>query len=420
MVEDTIIKKGYKQTNLGVIPEDWDAITYGQVFNFLSTATYSRDELTDDDDIKYVHYGDIHTKWNHFLDFKKNSLPSVKKEKAKNYHLLKEGDLIMVDASEDYEGVAKSVEIKNIGLIKAISGLHTFLLRDKNNTFVNGFRGYISSSWFVKINLNKLATGLKVYGVSKSNLKTIQIPRPPKPEQNRIASVLSDIDSFIENLEKLIAKKKAIKKGTMQQLFTGKKRLGGFTEKWEKKKVRDFGEVITGSTPSTKIKEYWNGKIPWVTPTDITSNKDIFNTEREITNEGLKVIRQLPSNSLLITCIASIGKNTILRRAGSSNQQINAIIPNKKHDVDFLYYMFENSKQYLIRQSGVTATNIISKKDFIEISFTIPKLLEQVAIAQILSDIDEEINVLEQKRNKYKMIKIGMLQQLLTGKIRLL
>jgi len=246
MVTDTTIKKGYKQTGLGVIPEDWDVTTYGKAFNFLSTATYSRDELSADSEIQYVHYGDIHTKWNHFLDFKKNSLPSVKKEKAKNYHLLKEGDLIIVDASEDYVGVAKSVEIKNIGSIKAISGLHTFLLRDKDNKFVNGFRGYIHSNRLVKINLDKLATGLKVYGVSKSNLKTIQIPRPPKPEQTAIATVLSDTDALIKHLEKLIAKKQVIKQGTMQQLLTGKKRLLGFNGEWYVKKLGYVFSITAG------------------------------------------------------------------------------------------------------------------------------------------------------------------------------
>ena len=147
--------------------------------------------------------------------------------------------------------------------------------------------------------------------------------------------------------------------------------------------------------------------------------KNIFTTERAITSEGLNSIRIIPENSLLITCIASIGKNVILRKRGSCNQQINAIIPNPQNNVDFLYYFFENKKKNLIANSAITATRIISKDSFVKIVFSMPEVKEQKAIAQILSDMDSEIEQLEKKRSKYKMIKVAMMQKLLTGEIRL-
>jgi len=257
--------------------------------------------------------------------------------------------------------------------------------------------------------------------LSLENIKFLVIYLPTDiTEQRRIAAVLSDTDALIAAMEKLIAKKCAIKKGTMQELLTGKRRLSGFSDEWVEKKISDFGVVVTGATPSTSVAEYWNGNIPWVTPTDISVAKDIFTTERMITECGLSAIRELPTNTLLITCIASIGKNTILKSIGASNQQINAIIPKANYNVDFLYYLFEINKSYLLGKAGQTATNIISKQDFSEFIFTVPcSLPEQIAIASILSDMDAEIDMLTAKLNKLRNIKQGMMSELLTGHIRL-
>lgn len=203
----------------------WKMKTYGEVFSFLNTATYSRAELSNDESVGYVHYGDIHTKWNLFLDVKSNNLPTISEQQLRGYSLLKDGDIVMADASEDYSGVGKCVEVKNLGNRKVIAGLHTFLLRDTKDVFINGYRGYIHTDKFVKNQFDKLATGMKVYGVSKSNLKTVVIPVPPKDEQIEIAQILSDMESEISNLAYSLEKLKQTKQGMMQQLLTGKIRL---------------------------------------------------------------------------------------------------------------------------------------------------------------------------------------------------
>jgi len=131
----------------------------------------------------------------------------------------------MADVSEDYEGIGKSIEVKGLGSRKVISGLHTFLLRDKAENFINGFKGYLHLSKFVKKQFDHMATGLKVYGVSKANLKLIEIPLPPSAEQTRIAKILFDIAQEITALETKLAKAKKIKQGMMQNLLTGRIRL---------------------------------------------------------------------------------------------------------------------------------------------------------------------------------------------------
>lgn len=224
------IKQGAMQTLLdpyenGRLKVEWSFVTYGEVFDFLATASFSRNELSSSGAYGYIHYGDIHTLWVGFVDFKKDFVSAISHTKAKNYAVIKDGDLIMADASEDYDGIGKSVEIKGIGNRKIISGLHTFLLRDKKGVFVDGYKGYIQSSRFVKKQLDRLATGLKVYGVSKANLKAIEIPLPSKNEQIRIATILSGMDAEIVALETKLTKYRQIKQGMMQNLLTGRIRL---------------------------------------------------------------------------------------------------------------------------------------------------------------------------------------------------
>ena len=176
------MKEGFKHTEIGLIPRDWELLSYDDAFDFLRTATYSRAQLSDNDEIGYVHYGDIHVKCLHFLDLDKITLPTINKDLLKNYPTLKEGDIIVVDASEDYEGVGKSVEVINLKDRKVISGLHTFLLRDKGDKIANGFKGYIHSNKLVKKQMDNLATGLKVYGVQKTTSKSLSFPtKPSKP-----------------------------------------------------------------------------------------------------------------------------------------------------------------------------------------------------------------------------------------------
>ncbi|WP_423229833.1 restriction endonuclease subunit S [Helicobacter pylori] len=274
---------------------------------------------------------------------------------------------------------------------------------------------YINS----KVKFNTEQTTIPQLTIPKVAL--YEIPLPPLNEQIAIANILSDVDRYLYSLDALILKKESVKKALSFELLSQRKRLKGFNQAWQRVKVKDFGIIITGSTPLTQISEYWNGTISWITPTDINDNKDIFNSERKITQKGLDTIRMIPKNSVLVTCIASIGKNAILRVNGACNQQINAIIPNKDFNADFVYYLMENNKQYLLGKAGVTATYIISKQVFEEIDFFVPKdLNEQIAIANVLSDLDHEIISLKNKKRQFENIKKALNHDLMSAKIRVL
>ena len=195
--------------------------------------------------------------------------------------------------------------------------------------------------------------------------------------------------------------------------------VGIMPEEWSVHKTSEFGQIVTGGTPSTNIASYWGEDYPWVTPTDISERKEISTTERWLSVQGLDCLRKLPAGTVLVTCIASIGKNAILRVSGACNQQINAIVPNRDHDSGFLYYLFEASKQYLLANAGITATSILSKSRFAELEFYLPPLPEQRAIAAALSDVDALISSLDRLIAKKRAIKHGAVQQLLTRKTRL-
>ena len=242
---------------------------------------------------------------------------------------------------------------------------------------------------------------------------------PGIDEQKRIASALSDVDALISSLDKLIAKKLDIKQAAMQQLLTGRLRLPGFDGEWEVESVQDIGQVVTGGTPKTDVREYWGDEYPWVTPTDISQYRDLTDTERRLTAKGLEATARLPANTVLVTCIASIGKNAILKVEGGCNQQINAVIPKSGNSPEFLYYLFESNRQYLMANAGTTATSIISKSTFEGLKFPLPDPSEQRAIASVLFDMDGEIEALERRRDKTRLLKQGMMQELLTGRVRL-
>ena len=398
------IKTGYKQTELGVIPEDWDVITYGKAFDFLRTAQYSREQLSDNGKTSYVHYGDIHTKWNYFLDLK-NDLPKIKENQIKDYDLIKDCDLIMADASEDYEGICKSVEVKNTKEKKVISGLHTFLLRDKDNNFVDGFRGYIHTNKLVKSSMDRYATGLKVYGVSKTNLKLIQIPKPPKPEQTAIATVLSDADALIKKLEELIEKKKNIKQGTMQELLTGKKRLPGFSGKWEVKKLSDIcGKITTGRLNANAMVD--GGEYRFY-----TCAKDYYQIDRYAFN----------AEALLVSGNgANVGYIHYYKGKFNAYQRT-YVLSDFSADIQYIKLFMDRNLQERIRvEVNAGNTPYITMGTLTEMQIMIPPTKdEQVAIANVLSEMDAEIEKLESQLVKYQNIKQGMMQQLLTGKIRI-
>ena len=392
------IPKGFKQTDAGLIPDDWEVKKINEVCRLINGRGFKP------------------------YEWKSEGLPIIRIQ-----------NLNGSDEFNYYQGnYDRKIEVEDEQLLFAWSGskgtsfgphiwkgslgllnYHTWKVVVREREIVPSFFLHALEE-LTKI-IEKKAHGCSaLVHTQKWEMEGLTFSLPPtKAEQTAIAAALSDMDALIEGVEKLLEKKRCIKQGAMQELLKPK-------DGWKVKALAEIGDIITGGTPSTLIKEYWNGEIPWVTPTDITTKKEIYHTERALTSKGLSAIRKLPKNTLLVTCIASIGKNVILRSPGSCNQQINAIIPYSNFNIEFLYYLIEINKNILLEYAGITATLILSKKEFSGLEFAFPKTKnEQDAIAASLSDMDAEIEQLETQRTKYRQLKTGMMQDLLTGKKRL-
>lgn len=416
--------------NNNILPQGWTAKPINQVFEFIGTSSFSRNDINyeiDENSIYYIHYGDIHATYkNAVLDFETETrIPVLKKQIKPSSNFLKEGDLIIADASEDYEGVGEALEVYNIEDKRVLAGLHTFALRDKNNDTAHGYRAYLFKNPEVKKRLKTIATGSKVYGISKGNLEKFKIILPPLPEQQKIAKILATWDKAIKLQQQLIENKKQYKKAVMKKLLTGEVRFKGFSEDWKEFKINSLGEISSGGTPDTNIDMYWNGDINWCTPTEITALKNekyLYETKRKITGEGLRKSSAsvLPINSLIICTRATIGDMAINKVPMSTNQGFKNITPHVEIvDADFLYYLLSINKNELLKRAIGSTFLEISKKDIGSIKVKMPKnIKEQLFIAKYLNHIDREIDILEIELHSIQNQKKGLMQQLLTGKMR--
>lgn len=283
---------------------------------------------------------------------------------------------------------------------------------------------YFMASKNIQEQISAVIVGGAIPTLSQEQVYAFDIVYPPDAkEQAAIAEALSDIDSLIFSLQKLIEKKKAIKQGAMRELLTGKKRLPGFSEEWSKQQLGDICNIVNGGTPSTSITEFWNGKILWCTPTDITScsTKYIYTTESKITESGLKASSAtlLPKGALLLCSRATIGEVRIAGNTICTNQGFKSLVVHQNISNEWLYYMVHVLKFNMLEKAIGSTFLEISKKDLAELDIIVPEFTEQKAIAQVLSDMDSEIELLEKKLAKYQQIKQGMMQELLTGRIRL-
>ncbi len=406
------VKPGYKQTEVGVIPEDWEAKPLDSTAFVTSGKRLPLGRsLTDHETpYPYIRVTDMRPGTISLADIK--FVPVDVFPEIRRFRIFKEDIFVSVAGTLGLVGKIPP-ELDGANLTENAD-------RVTNITCSRDYLLHVLMSPLIQNTIDSLQTVGAQPKLALTRIRKFVIPLPPtKGEQEAIAEALGDADALIESLERLLVKKRQIKQGAMQELLTGKRRLPGSTGEWEVRQVTEFGEIVTGRTPRTDVATFWGEGFPWITPTDISAHRDMFTSERALTEKGLRAIRALPANTVLVTCIASIGKNAILKAAGGCNQQINAVIPSKRNDAEFLYYLFDANAQYLQANAGTTATSIITKTTFKELTFKVPLLAEQTAIAALLGDFDDEIAALEANLAKARQIKQGMMQELLTGRIRL-
>ena len=211
------------ETRLPGFCGEWRVTRLGDYVSFLRNGVNSRAELLAEGRVKYVHYGDVHACKDVYLSTA--SLPCLPDAKAASLDRLLPGDLIFADASEDLDGVGKSVEVREIDSTEVVSGLHTIAARFDKDVLADGFKGFLQFCPAFLSHLRRLAAGTKVYATNRAHIEDVEMPLPSVAEQTAIATVLADMDAEIAALEARCDKMRDLKRAMMQELLTGKTRL---------------------------------------------------------------------------------------------------------------------------------------------------------------------------------------------------
>ena len=260
--------------------DEWQPINLADIFQYFSTNSLSREQLSESGILKNLHYGDIHRKYNSIVNETKEITSYVKDINYINkYKLLKNNDLIFADASEDYEGIGKAVEVVNVNN-NTVSGLHTILARDNSNVFAPMFKGYYFNSPTIHNQIRVLANGFKVYGISKEVINKLNIKIPSINEQSKIANTLYLLDEKIELQTKKIEDLKLFKKG----LLYNEKRNN---KAWNEYKISDSMNITRGTViPKTEISKCLNNEFRYPVYSSQTSNNGILGYDNKYDFNG--------------------------------------------------------------------------------------------------------------------------------------
>ena len=493
-VEPVKIPEGYKQTEVGVIPNEWDMENLSRYVedSRLPSGLYKEQTLYGRG-TKIIKLGDVFK----FDKFNPNvaQRAELTSEEKRSYSV-SVGDIFIALASVKLEGVGKVMLVDELDEITVYD--HNVALIRPRQKCNPKYLFYILKSSSIRTQVKMNATQVGTSFLKASTILGFSIPMPALEEQTAIANALSDVDNLIASLETLIAKKSAIKTAAMQQLLTGKKRLPAFVKESEKQgakqsseldntsetaqtvqtkqtstlnsdlykesgegldsklnqlsevsnannkqtaprpgyKQTELGEIpedweiraldslctiMTGSTPATNTPAYYGEEFMFASPADLKGQKYVSNTIKNLSAKGFNISRKYPKNSVLFTCIGStIGKCGVATQEMTSNQQINAVLPSDEIEENYLYYQLVYTAPQVKQQAGEQAVPLVNKTQFGEHTVYVPSdKQEQIAIANVLSDMDTELDSLQQRLSKTQKIKQGMMQELLTGKTRL-
>lgn len=413
---------GYKMTELGFIPEDWHQVTLGD---------------------KTIKIGSGITPTGGERIYKQSGRPFLRSQNIGNGHLLL--DAIAYIDEETHESF-KSTEVKAKDVLLNITGAsigrcavadervqggnvnqHVCIIRTNNNELDSDFLNYFLLSSAGKSQIDSFQAGGNREGLNFGQIRSFRLPCPSLKEQKTIAAALKDIDSLINGLNQLIVKKRNIKLATMQQLLTGKQRLSGFSGKWEMKRLEDvITHCSSGSTPSRNKPEFYKGNIRWITSGELNYNR-IIDTQEKITKEALITanLKLIPPNTFLMAITGLEAEGTrgacgIVGRESTTNQSCMAIFTTHNLTVQFLFYYYVyRGKTLALQYCQGTKQQSYTAKIVKLLPILLPPKEEQAAITCILSDMDTELSTLEQQLDKARNLKQGMMQELLTGRIRL-
>lgn len=408
------LEKGYKKSELGQIPEDWEVKELGDVLKVIGGGAFKSSDSSKTG-VKWLKIANVSINQTVWKD--ESFLPIKIAEENQNF-LLKENDYVIALTRPILDRKLKIAKL-NKADVPALLNQRVGKIEIEENNDID-FAYFLFQKYETINGLLQSMAGTDPPNLSNKGIYGIKTMIPQsESEQKAIAQVLSDTDNLILALKKKIAKKKLIKKGVMQKLLTPK-------EGWEEVILKDVIDVNRGGSPRP-IQDYITKSsdgINWIKIGDTSpTSKYIVSAKEKIIQEGKNNSREVKVGDFLLSNSMSFGRPYLLKIDGCIHDGW-LVLQNytDNFDTEFLYYLLTSEyvfNQYLSKAAGSGVLNL-NKELVSTVKLLKPSTLaEQINIAKILSDIDIEIEELELKLDKYRMAKQGMMQQLLTGKIRL-
>lgn len=403
------------------LPNDWKALglgNYAQIYRGGSPRPIQNYLTTSDTGVNWIKIGDVSTDAKYITATEEKIIP----EGIARSRMVYKGDLIL----------SNSMSYGRPYILNIKGCIHDgwLVIQKYDKAFDRDYLYYALSSDQTMQQYISMAAGSSVQNLNKEKVSKVVIPCPPIQEQRKIADILSDIDTLITNLQKLIRKKKDIRQGTMQMLITGRKRLNGYSGEWIKINLAKNSKLKArigwqGLTTAEYLDE---GYSYLITGTDFKDGRINWNGchyvdyDRYAQDPNI----QVTNGDLLLTKDGTIGKVayvTDLKRPATLNNGVFLVKPiTDAYVAHFMFYVLESSvfKDFLQQLSAGSTINHLYQKDLVKFDLYVPPTKEeQKAIATILFDMDSDIYKLEEKLSKYQKVKQGMMEELLTGKVRL-
>lgn len=398
-----------------MVPEGWKKDTLGNLFEFKNGLNTEKEQYGSG--YKFVNVMDVFG--NDILTESKIIGRVQVSEKQLSDYQLKYGDVLFNRTSETFEEIA----IAAVYLDNALATFGGFVIRGRPraNQIIPDYSAFLFQASSYRTQAIKLGQGAIRANIGQKDLSKVSILIPTIGEQKKIAQILSTWDKAITTTEQLLTNSQQEKKALMQQLLTGKKRFPRFSDKWKKTTLGAVANMNSGGTPTSSVKEYYNGGIPWVSIADMTSKgKWITSTDKTLSNIGLKnsSAKLYPENTVLYAMYASIGECSIARVPLCSSQAILGIRPEQDLHYEYLYFFLSYLKEKIKLQGQQGTQSNLNAGMVKKFSILLPSLEEQKLISTSLNIADQEIETLKQKLNHLKQEKKALMQQLLTGKRR--
>ena len=406
------VPERYKRTKAGIVPMEWEEKRIGDVL------TQRKTLMCISEDMQLLSFtieeGVIEPE-----DKKSNKRDFLIKDMStKKFALTEVGDIIYNPANLKFGAIHRNNLRK--GLVSPIYGI---FYGAKNSHFMGQLLRTQRFIDYAKVYTEGTVEKLKT--LSADTFLKLKITLPSNEEQEKIVEILSAQDKVIELEQQKIEELKKVKKYFLNKMFPQKGqsvpeiRFKGFMDAWEQRKLSDIADIITGTTPPTKDKDNYDGDRLFVSPADIQGNRCIENTITTLTEKGYALGRELrPGTSLFVSIGSTIGKVAQIKDFGTTNQQINAVVPNDDMDDNFTFTMLENEADKIKKLSAQQAVPIINKTTFGSVEIKCPKKDEQNKIGAYFLSIDNLITLHQRKLEEEKQKKKVLMQLLLTGIVR--